>query len=92
MADEEPVVKEVLETPAKSRWWIKNSEGNPSASLTFATVAFWVTTFAYIASIVTKVGPVEFRQFDVGACAAFMSPILALYFGRRFTEAKLLGK
>jgi len=68
--------------------WIKDSKGYGSVTVTFTTVAFWVTTFAYLISIVEKVGPVEIRQFDVAACSAYFIPILTLYFGRKFTEAK----
>lgn len=74
---------------AKPAWfWIKDTKGFGSVSLTFATVAFWVTTFAYIASIFETVGPIAFRAFDAGACAAFLVPVLSLYFGRKWAEQK----
>lgn len=94
MAEEQTNLAEAIdttETPAPSRLWIKNSKGLSSASLTFATLAFWITALAYVASIVTKVGPIEFRQFDPAACASFLVPCLALYFSRRHTEAKFPG-
>ena len=68
--------------------WIKDSTGAASASLTFATVAFWVTTITFFLSIIQKVGPFEFREFDSGACAAFLVPTLGLYFSRRYTISK----
>lgn len=68
--------------------WIRGSNGQGSVSLTFATVAFVVTTLAYVLSIAEKVGPFDIRAFDVGACAAYAGPIFALYFGRRWTEAR----
>ncbi len=75
--------------PAKPAWfWIKDTKGFGSVSLTFATVAFWVTTVAYVASIFEAVGPIAFRAFDAGACAAFLIPVLSLYFGRKWTEQK----
>jgi hypothetical protein len=55
-------------------------------SATFATVAFFVTTVAYIASIFEKIGPLTLRAFDSGACAAYLVPVLGLYFSRRFTD------
>ena len=73
----------------KQSWlWLKDSSGYPSVTVTLIAVSFWVTTFAYVASIFHKIGPVEIREFDVGACAAYFSPILALYFGRKFTDTK----
>lgn len=88
MADND--TQTTVEQPKSGWMWIKDSKGNPSASLTFVTIAFWVTTLAYIASIVTKIGPVEFRPFDAGACAAFLGPLAALYFSRRYTDSKQL--
>lgn len=69
--------------------WIKNTNGSPSASLTFALIAFFVTTINYILSMFVKIGPLEIRAFDPGACASYLTPILALYFSRRYTDAKI---
>ena len=76
------------QTKKKSWFWINNTVGKPSKSATFATVAFFTTTAAYMASIFEKIGPVSLRQFDAAACSSYMIPILTLYFGRRWTEAK----
>lgn len=77
-------------TEVKPAWyWIKDSKGYGSVTVTFTTVAFWVTTVAYIMSMVEKVGPVSIRPFDVAACSAYFIPILTLYFGRKWTEAKM---
>lgn len=76
-------------TKVKDSWlWIKDSKGYGSVTVTFTTIAFFVTTLAYVLSIFEKVGPVVIRQFDVAACSAYFIPILTLYFGRKFTEAK----
>lgn len=73
----------------KSAWyWIKDSKGYGSVTVTFTTVAFWVTTVAYIMSMVEKIGPVTIRPFDVAATSTYFLPILCLYFGRKATEAK----
>lgn len=73
----------------KASWiWLKDSAGFPSVTVTFATVSFWVTTLLYITSAVGKIGPVEFRPFDVAAASAYFVPILTLYFGRKWTDAK----
>ena len=77
-----------LESVKSSWFWIRNSKGEASATITFTTIAFVVTTLAYVASIFETVGPVSFRAFDAGACSAYFIPLLTLYFGRRWTEAK----
>lgn len=75
--------------PQTSWIWIKDSSGYPSITVTFLTIAFYVTTLAYIASIVENIGPVKFRAFDAAASSAYFIPLLTLYFGRRWTDAKL---
>jgi hypothetical protein len=75
-------------TPKKSWFWFTDTQGHQSVSLTFATISFAVTTLAYITSMVQNIGPVTFRNFDVGACGAYFGTVMALYFGRKFTEAK----
>lgn len=88
MADDNTQQPDVTEV--KPAWyWIKDSKGYGSVTVTFTTVAFWVTTVAYILSMVEKIGPVAIRPFDVAACSAYFIPILTLYFGRKWTEAKM---
>lgn len=70
-----------------SRMWIIGTDGKPSMSATFATIAFVTTTLVYIASVFEKLGPVTLRPFDPAVCAAYLTPVLALYFGRRQTDA-----
>jgi len=73
----------------KPAWyWIRDSKGYGSVTVTMIFVAFWVTTLAYILSMFDKVGPVSIRPFDVSACGVYFTPILTLYFGRKFTDAK----
>lgn len=83
-----PSVKPKSETPSPSWFWVKNSKGEASASVTFLTIAFVVTTFAYVAAVFEKIGPLVVRPFDAGACGAYFIPLLTLYFGRRWTDAK----
>lgn len=78
----------VVELPKTPWYWIKNSSGNPSATVTFAFVSFWITTVMYLLSAIGKVGDVEFREFDTAAVGAYLIPILTLYFGRRWTESQ----
>ena len=75
---------------AKPAWyWIKDTKGQGSVTVTLVFVSFWVTTLSFIASIFQKVGDIQFRAFDSAACAAYLGPILAVYFGRRWTESKV---
>lgn len=73
----------------KPSWfWIKNSKGEASVSTTLLVISFIVTILIYAASAFTKIGSIELRPFDVGACSVVWIPIVSLYFGRRYTEAK----
>ena len=72
----------------KPAWyWIKDAKGYGSVTTTMVFVSFWVTTAAYLMSIVDHIGTVSIRPFDVSACSTYFIPILTLYFGRRWTEA-----
>lgn len=76
-------------TKVKDSWlWIKDAQGYGSVTVTLVTVSFWVTTLAYLMSIVEKVGPISVRQFDVAACASYFIPICTLYFGRKWVDSK----
>lgn len=76
-------------TAVRPAWyWVKDAQGYGSVTVTLVFVAFWVTTLAYTMAIADKVGPVSIRPFDVAACSAYFVPILTLYFGRKFTDAK----
>jgi len=74
--------------PGPAWFWLKDNSGKSSATLTFATVSFFVTTAAYALSTVQTVGGVSLRPFDPSSCAAYLGTTFALYFGRRFTDAK----
>lgn len=71
-----------------SKLWLRDSRGYGSVTLTILMVSFFVTTMAYILSIVEHIGSVSIRPFDVSACAGYFIPILTLYATRKFTEAK----
>lgn len=79
------IVPRVIKT---SKIWLKDSSGYPSISVTMLAISFWVTTVAYVLSIVSKIGPLDIRPFDVGACGAYFGMILGTYVARRATEAK----
>lgn len=84
------VVNNVVNQKTKKApwWWMRNDKGSQSASLTFATVSFVVTTLVYLGSAFEKIGSITFRSFDVSATATYFIPVLSLYFGRRLTDAK----
>lgn len=73
-------------TPKPYWFWMKNSKGEASASLTFMSIAFTVTTLLYVASAFESIGSISLRQFDVAAASVYFIPLLTLYFGRRFTD------
>lgn len=75
--------------PKVSRLWIRDTKGFPSISVTLLMVAFTVTTLAYIGSVFASIGPVTFRSFDVSACATYFVPIMAHYWGRKYTDSKI---
>lgn len=68
--------------------WLKNTSGQPSASLTMATVGFAVVTLWLLVSIFAKVGHIEIRPFDGASAMGYLAPLLMLYFGRRHTDGK----
>jgi hypothetical protein len=87
MADGDQVMY-VDKVSSMSKFWIVGSDGKPSMSATFASMAFFTTTVIYIVSSFEKIGPLTIRPFDSGAASTYLIPSLGLYFGRRWTEAK----
>lgn len=71
-----------------SKLWLRDSRGYGSVTLTILMVSFFVTTTAYVLSIIEHIGSLSIRPFDVSACAGYFIPILTLYATRKFTEAK----
>lgn len=80
--------KNPISITVKPAWyWIKDTSGEGSVTVTMLFVAFWVTTIAYVLSVIDHIGSVSIRTFDVGACSAYFIPILTLYFGRKWTDS-----
>lgn len=77
-----------LEKVPDSWFWIRDTKGYGSVTVTLLTIAFVVTTLVYVFSMFEKIGPVSFRQFDVGAASVYFVPLLATYMGRKYTDAK----
>lgn len=65
---------------------LKQSDGRPSASFTMMVIAFTVITLWLLISIVEQAWGLTFRQFSSTDAMAYFSPLLALYFGRRWTD------
>jgi len=85
VADQAPTSDPV---EVKASWfWIKDTNGNGSVSTTLVTVAFLVTSIAYVLSIVDHIGSVSFRPFDAGAAATYFTPLAGLYFGRHWIDS-----
>ena len=73
----------------KAPWYyLRRSDGEPSLSATLVLVSFWVTTAVFVSAAFKKIGPIEFREFDVAAVSSYLIPILTNYLGRRWIEAK----
>ena len=58
----------------------KNSEGKTSLSFTMVYALVW-----FALSIVNTP---HIKSFDVTTASGFLSPLLALYFGRKWSESK----
>ena len=84
----EEVAKKEKSKKTTPWYWMRNDKGQASITATMVFISFWVTTLAYLASAVNKIGDFEIREFDVAACTAYFVPILTLYFGRKWTDAK----
>lgn len=61
-----------------------------SVSLTMVVVAFGLASLNYALGIIagTELGPIKIAPFDGGASSLYLSPILALYWGRKASKAK----
>lgn len=64
---------------------LKNSDGKPSASFTMVYSAF-VVSLIWFALSLFEIPHV--RQFDVAMASGFLTPLIGLYFGRRWSDGK----
>lgn len=65
--------------------FLKDSSGKPSVSFTMMLLAFIATFAWYVANIFNTP---HIRQFDSAASMAFLSPLMALYFSRKWADDK----
>jgi hypothetical protein len=69
-------------------FWIKNTKGEKSASLTLVVVAFSVMMLHMIASIFVNPFGIAIAPFQAAEAMMVLGPLLGLYWGRRNTDAK----
>ena len=86
-----------IETPKRSWFWMKNSNGESSASITFLFIAFWVTTLMFVVGHLgtIQIGDsinLQFNNFDSTAAAVYYVPLMMLYFKRREFESDKPGR
>jgi len=67
-------------------YWIKNTKGEPSASLTLVMVSFTVIILWMTLSIFVNPFGIQTVPFNATEAMIVLSPLLATYFGRRYTE------
>ena len=72
-------------------FWIKNTGGKPSASLTLVMVAFTVVMVWMVVSIFVNPFGIQTVPFNASEAMIVLTPLLGLYFGRRHTEKNVLG-
>lgn len=65
---------------------MRNTQNIPSASLTMSVIAFLVVTLWLTAWLIATPFDVPVPTFDAGTAMAYLSPVLALYFGRRWVS------
>ena len=64
---------------------LKNSDGKESLSFTMVYTAFFVSLLWFTLSIF-KIPHI--KDFDVTTASGFLTPLMALYFGRRWNDSK----
>lgn len=74
-------------TPKAPWFYVRDTRGYPSLSVTLVVVSFAVTTVAYVLSIFDHIGTIAIRPFDVAACSTYMIPCIAHYWARKQTDA-----
>lgn len=64
---------------------LKNSDGKPSLSFTMVYTAFFVSLIWFTLSIFEIP---HVKSFDMGTVTGFLTPLMALYFGRRWSDSR----
>jgi len=82
-------------TKEPRRWMLKNSSGKKSASLTLLVIVTSIVLLRFLlGGIVLEIGSFKLglKEVNLIALSAFISPFIALYGGRRFTDMKFKEK
>jgi hypothetical protein len=69
-----------------NRFWVKNTNGEPSASLTLVLVAFSVVILHMTAAVFVNPFGLAIAPFVASDAMMVLTPLLGLYFGRRYTD------
>jgi hypothetical protein len=70
-------------------FWIKNTKGEKSASLTLVVITFCVIILHMLLSIVaTPIFGIAIAPFQAAESMLVLTPLLGLYWGRRNTDLK----
>lgn len=70
-------------------FYIKNTDGKRSASLTMAYAGFVVTTSWLLFWIVGNTFGLHVPAFDETIALSYLTPLLGLYYGRRASDSNL---
>jgi len=65
--------------------WVENTKGHKSASLTMVIVSFAVVTLWILFWLIGTSLGLTIPPFDVTTAMGYLSPLLMLYFGRRWS-------
>mgnify|MGYP001486449416 CR=1 FL=1 len=72
--------------------WIKNSNGDKDAMLTFATISFAIVSLNILLSTIQEMsvgsGVFSFQTMDSGTMTAYLAATFGAYVSRRWTRAK----
>lgn len=69
--------------------WIKRTDGQKSSSFTFVVIGFTIVSIWLLLSIFTNIHGVEIREFSGTDAMAFLSPLLAYAWGRKWQEGQV---
>lgn len=65
--------------------FLKNDAGKPSVSLTMTVISFTAVTMWLVGWVVGSALGFAIPPFDAMSAMGYLTPLLTLYFGRRFT-------
>ncbi len=71
--------------------WLKRTDGLKSSSFTFVVIGFTIVSLWLLLSVFTKVFGLEIREFSGTEAMAYLSPLLAYAWGRKWQEDKVLA-